>query len=277
MLVFGLPLVPTAVSAWALALVDRIILARVGSLSQVGQYAIANRLASLLLIGVSAFLLALTPFLFQTFSEHAGQEKAARARILTYLTFIVSFAGLIITLFAKEVLELLAPQFDDAYLAVGPLALGTAAYGISAVLTNGIALAKRTIYLAVFGIAAALINIGLNFVLIPPLGIVGSAVATTVGFGVLALSYYWISQRIYPTPYEPRKILTMLGIGTAIGVLGVVPLGSPAVVIAIKLAAVPAFLVAVRLTGAMTVADFVELRRFVVGMIPGRATRPAPS
>jgi O-antigen/teichoic acid export membrane protein len=277
MLAFGLPLVPTAVSAWALALVDRIILARVGSLSQVGQYAIANRLASLLMIGVSAFLLALTPFLFATYSEHAGQEKAARARILTYLTFIVSFAGLVVTLFAKEVLEVLAPRFGDAYLAVGPLALGTAAYGIAAVLTNGIALARRTIYLAVFGLIAALVNIGLNFALIPPLGIVGSAVATTIGFGVLALSYYWISQRIYPTPYEPMKILTMLGIGTALGVLGVVPLGPTPLAIAIKLATIPVFLAAVRLTGSMTAADFVELWRFVLGMIPRRATSPAPS
>jgi O-antigen/teichoic acid export membrane protein len=273
MLAYGLPLIPSAISAWALSLVDRIILARLGSLSQVGEYAIANRLASLLMIGVTAFLLALTPFLFATYSEDAEQEKAARGRILTYLTFVLSFAGLALTLFAKEVLEVVAPRFHDAYLAVGPLALGTAAYGIAVVLTTGIALARRTMYLAVLGVAAALVNVGLNFALIPPFGIVGSAVATTFGFGLLALSYYWVSQQIYPTPYEPMKVLTMLGIATAIGVLGAVPLGATPVALAIKLAALGAFFVAVRLTRAMTGAEFAELRRFVIGMIPGAMHR----
>ena len=36
MFAYGLPLVPSALSAWALALVDRIILSRLGSLSEVG-------------------------------------------------------------------------------------------------------------------------------------------------------------------------------------------------------------------------------------------------
>jgi O-antigen/teichoic acid export membrane protein len=268
MLVYGLPLVPSAISAWALSLVDRIILARLGSLAQVGEYAIANRLASLLMIGVTAFLLALSPFLFATYSEDAEQEKAARGRILTYLTFILSLAGLVLTLFAKELLEVVAPRFDDAYLAVGPLALGTAAYGIAVVLTTGIALARRTMYLAVLGVAAALVNIGLNFALIPPFGIVGSALATTVGFGVLALSYYWVSQQVYPTPYEPKKVLITLGVATMIGALGVVPLGPTPVALAVKLAAVGAFVVAVRLTGVMTGAEFAELRRFLIGMVP---------
>jgi O-antigen/teichoic acid export membrane protein len=276
MLAYGLPLVPSAIAAWALSLVDRIILARLGSLSQVGEYAIANRLASLLMIGVTAFLLALTPFLFATYSEDAEQEKAARGRILTYLTFILSLGGLTLTLFARELLELVAPRFDDAYLAVGPLALGTTAYGIAVVLTTGISLARRTMYLAVLGVAAAVVNIGLNFALIPPFGIVGSALATTAGFGVLALSYYWVSQRIYPTPYEPAKVLITLAIGTLIGILGVVPLGPTPVALAVKLVALGAFVLAVRLAGVMTSAEFAELKRFLIGMVP-RGFRAATS
>ena len=80
MLTYGLPLVPAAVAAWSLALVDRIILSRLGSLAQVGQYAIANRLASLLIIGLTAFVFALTPFLLSIYSESPDQERAARGQ-----------------------------------------------------------------------------------------------------------------------------------------------------------------------------------------------------
>ena len=176
MLRFGLPLVPSALAAWALALVDRIILSRLGSLDQVGQYAIANRLASLLLIGLTAFLFALTPFLLSIYSENPAQEKAARGRTLTYLTFILTFVGLVLTLFARELIDVVAPKFDEAYKAVGPLMLGMIGYGIVSVLTTGFSIARKTGRLALLTVAAAALNIGLNFALIPPWGIVGASV-----------------------------------------------------------------------------------------------------
>jgi O-antigen/teichoic acid export membrane protein len=270
MLAYGLPLVPSALSAWALALVDRIILARLGNLSQVGQYAVANRLALLLLIGINAFLFALSPFLLSTYSDDPAQEKAARGRTLTYLTFILALSGLTLTLFAKEIVEIVAPKFDDSYLAVGPLAFGAAAYGLASLLTTSLAITRRTLHLATLAITAAALNIGLNFALIPPFGIVGAALATAAAYGVLAASYYWATQRLYPTPYEPRKVLTMLAAASALGVLGVVPLGPVPVAITVKLAAVAAFIGASWVSGAMTGTEFRELRRFVGGMIPLR-------
>jgi O-antigen/teichoic acid export membrane protein len=267
MLVYGLPLVPAALSAWALALVDRIILSRLGSLAEVGEYAVANRLAQLLLIGMTAFLFALSPFLLSTYSEDPEQEKAARGRTLTYLTFILALVGLTMTLFAKEIFEVVAPKFDDAYLTVGPLSLGTVLYGIATVLTTGLAIVRKTVHLAGLAVGAAVLNIALNFALIPPFGIVGAGVATAVGYGALVLSYYWLTQRLYPTPYEPRKVLTMLAAATLLGLLGLVPFGPVGVGVLVKLAAVAAFVAVSWLTRAMTGTEYRELRRFATGML----------
>ena len=273
MLAYGLPLVPAILAAWALALVDRIILSRLGSLAQVGQYAIANRLASLLMLALTAFLFALTPFLFSTYAEDPAQEKAARARTLTYLTFILSLVGLVLTLFAKEIVDVVAPRFSEAYNAVGPLMLGAVGYGLVSVLTVGFSIARKTGRLALLAVMAAALNIGLNFALIPPFGVVGAAFATAVGYGFLAASYYWVAQRVYPTPYEPKKVLTTLAIASVLGVAGVLPLGPLGVAIAVKLLALTVFVAGVRLTGIMTGAEFSELWRFVLGMIPARLSR----
>jgi O-antigen/teichoic acid export membrane protein len=268
MLAYGLPLVPAALAAWALALVDRIILARLGSIAQVGQYAVANRLASLLLIGLTAFLFALTPFLLATYSEDPDQEKAARARTLTYLTFILSLSGLVLTLFAWEIVTVVAPNFIEAYKAVGPLMLGAIGYGLVSLLTTGFSIARKTGRLALLTLIAAGVNIGLNFALIPPYGIVGAAFATTIGYGVLAASYYWAAQRVYWTPFELEKVLITLVLASALGVVGVLPLGSEAVAIPVKLLALAVFLLGVGLSGAITRAELVELRRFAHGMVP---------
>jgi O-antigen/teichoic acid export membrane protein len=274
MLSFGLPLVPAALAAWALALVDRLILSNVGSLSQVGQYAIANRVSSLLSVGMTAFLFALTPFLLSIYSDDPEQERAARGRTLTYLTFILSLGGLVLTLFAKEALDVLAPRFGDAYKAVGPLVLGMIFYGLASVLATGLSLARTTGRGAILTVLAAAINIGLNFALIPSYGIVGAGVATAVGYGFLAVSYYVAAQGVYRTRYEPQKVITTLVLGSVLGVLGVVPLGSSAVALLVKLAAIVAFMVAVRVTGTITGAEFSELRKFARAMFPfplGRA------
>jgi O-antigen/teichoic acid export membrane protein len=273
MLAFGLPLVPATLASWALALVDRIILARLGSLAQVGEYAIANRLASLLTIGMTAFLFALTPFLFSTYSEDPAQEKAARGRTLTYLTFVLALTGLVLTLFSQEILNVIAPRFESAYKAVGPLMLGMLAYGLVTLLATGIALARSTGRGALLSVLAAGINIGLNFALIPPFGIVGAALATAVGYGFLAVAYYLLSQHLYPTPYEPRKALLTVGAASAFGVLGVVPLGLEAVAVPVKLAAIAGFVAVIWVTGTMRQAEFAELRRFLFGMIPGSFAR----
>jgi len=267
MLAYGLPLIPSALSAWALALVDRIILSRLGSLSEVGEYAVANRLALLLLIGMTAFLFALSPFLLSTYSEDPQLEKAARGRTLTYLTFILALGGLTLTLFANEIFEVVAPTFDDAYLAVGPLALGAALYGVSTLLTTGLAIVRKTVHLSALAIGAAILNVVLNFALIPPFGIVGAGLATAAGYGALALSYYWLAQRLYPTPYEPRKVVTMLATATLLGLLGLVPFEPVGLSVAVKLAALAVFVGVSWLTRAMTGTEYRELRRFATGML----------
>jgi O-antigen/teichoic acid export membrane protein len=273
MLAFGLPLVPATLASWALALVDRIILARLGSLAQVGEYAIANRLASLLTIGMTAFLFALTPFLFATYSEDPAQEKAARGRTLTYLTFVLALTGLVLTLFSREILTVIAPRFESAYKAVGPLMLGMLAYGLVALLATGILLARSTGRGALLTVLAAGINIGLNFALIPPFGIVGAAVATAVGYSFLAIAYYLLSQHLYPTPYEPKKVLLILGAACAFGALGAVTLESETVAVIVKLAAIAGFVVVIWVTGTMTQDEFAELKRFLLGMVPARLRR----
>jgi O-antigen/teichoic acid export membrane protein len=274
MLRYGLPFVPAALAAWMLALVDRIILTHLGSLSQVGQYAIANRFSNLLMIGMGAFLFALTPYLFSLYAQDPELEKAARARVLTYLTFVLTLGGLALTLFAKELIQVLAPSFNESYKAVGPLVFGMVAFGLSTVLATGMALARTTLRGAFLVIGAAAINIGLNFALIPSYGIVGAGIATAVGYGLLSTSYYLVSQHVYHTQYESRKVLMILALATALGAFGVIPLGPAAVAVPLKLVVLIVFVAGVRVTGAITRVEFAELRKFVQAMIPlplGRA------
>jgi O-antigen/teichoic acid export membrane protein len=270
MAAYGVPLIPSLLAAWALALVDRIILSSLEDLQAVGQYAIANRLAGLLLVAMTAFALALQPFLLSLYSDDPVLEKEARGRTLTYFTFALCLGALTLTLFAKEVLLIVAPAFDEAYKAVGPLALAAVGYGLATVLTMGIALARRTIYLSVLSLVSVGVNIGLNFALIPPFGFVGAAVAAAAGYGALAALYYVFAQRMYPTPYEPAKVLSIVTLTGAAALVGVAPVEPLALALGLKLATLAGLVLVLWAARVMAAPEYRELGRFVGAMVPFR-------
>ena len=239
MLSYGIPLVPTALSVWALTFVDRLLLEHLGSLSEVGQYAMANRLASVLLLAVTAFAIAFSPFALDLRTRDPERERAARARVLTVLITVLALIGTVLSVFARELLAVLAPAFEDAANTVGLLCLGTLLYGVASVVMLEISIARRTHIFAVYSTIGAVVNIALNVVLIPPLGTVGAGVATVAAFLVLATGYWWQAQKLTRTPYETTTVIELILAATAVGALGLLPLG--ALYALVKIAGVAAF------------------------------------
>ena len=267
MLVYGMPLVPAAIAVWALALLDRLLLGWLSTLSEVGQYAVANRISGVLFLLVTGFVLAFGPYVFSIYAEDPELEKVVRGKTLTYVTLGLSLGALCLTLFAREILLVAAPSFDDAYKAVGPLSFGVLAVGISSVIMAGVSIARRTIYLALLAGIGVVVNVAFNLVLIPPFGMLGAAFATAAAYGVLTFLHYKVAQRLYPTPYEPRNVVIIVALASAFGTLGVVGLGPLVVALAIKTLAVGAFLVALRLTGVVVDDEIDRIRDLVGGRL----------
>jgi O-antigen/teichoic acid export membrane protein len=175
---------------------------------------------------------------------------------------VFAVAGLALALFARELIEILAPDFDRAYEAAGLVLLGVAMYSLSVVAMTGITYVRRTVIIAVGAVGAAALNIGLNFVLIPPLGQVGAGIATAVAYAAMAVAYYVVSQRLYPTPgFEPGKVVAIVLLAAAIGTIGVIPIDPLGVALLVKSLALGAFLVALALMGAVSRPELARLRQ----------------
>jgi O-antigen/teichoic acid export membrane protein len=263
MLAYGIPLVPAALSMWALMLVDRIILSRLSSLAEVGQYAVANRVSSVLLLVVTAFSLAFGPYVFSLFAEDQALERKVRADALKYFLVVLLTCAVGLTLYAREVLELVAPSFDRAYEAVGPLCFGIVAFGTSAVTVAGISFTRRMGYVPLVSGAAAIVNIALNFALIPPFGMIGAAIATAVGFLILAWLQLRLAQRLYPTPYETRKLLVAVVLAVACGAVGLVKIEPTLLALAVKTVTLLVFLASLRVASVIDEGDIGHARRLI--------------
>jgi O-antigen/teichoic acid export membrane protein len=260
MLSYGLPLVPAAVALWGLNFVDRVMLAKLGSLADTGQYAIANRFAFVPMLAVTAFTTAFGPFQLALWKDNAELEKQVRDRLLTYLTVALVTIGVVLAVFAREIVFLMAPSFTRAYQVVGLLVLSVAFWGIAGLVLFGIGLMRRTGYVALFTMLAASLNIALNFALIPPWGMIGAGCANLVAYVLLAVVYYWKSQQLYPTSYSLRRPATVLAAGALAMAVGVLPADPSLVTYGVKVATVGAFAVSLWAFGVIDEHELSELK-----------------
>jgi O-antigen/teichoic acid export membrane protein len=266
MLRYGIPLIPTALALWALAFLDRIMLSRLSTLDEVGQYAVANRVASVLTLTVVAFTTAVGPQLFALYSSDRELEKFVRARVLTYLTVALCFGGLWLALFAQEIVHVVAPGYDSAYEAVGLLLLAIVFFAASGLTMAGISYTRRSVFFAVGASIALVVHIGLNFALMPSIGMLGAAISTLAAYVLLAGFYLLVSQRLYPTGYENRKVLVTLALAIPLGALGVVPLGPPASELTFKLLGILVFLLGIRVLGVVGPEETREIKSLLGGI-----------
>jgi O-antigen/teichoic acid export membrane protein/glycosyltransferase involved in cell wall biosynthesis len=216
---FGLPLVPTALFLWITNFSDRFFLVKLASVSEAGLYSVGVRVASAMVLLLTAFRMAWPAFAYSISDE--GEARRTYAYVLTYLTVVTAWMALALTLLSPWLVDLLAaPRFAASEEVVGPLAFATVSYGAYIVIAIGVGRARRTQFNWVVTGAAAVVNIALNFALIPAYGMIGAAIATVAAYTTMAVGMAWWSQKIYPVPYQWRRVATAALAAVAIASIG---------------------------------------------------------
>jgi O-antigen/teichoic acid export membrane protein len=218
---FGLPLVPSALALWAINFIDRFFVLAYKGLSEAGVYSLAVRASSVIVFLMIAFRLAWPAFAYSIDDDESA--KRTYSFVLTYLLFVCCWVSLALGTLAPWIVRVLAPSSPGFYRAdeaVGLLAFASTAYAGYTVLAIGIGRARRTQFNWIVSGAAAALNIGLNFVLIPPYGMMGAAVSTAVAYVALFVGMTLNSQQVYPVPYQWRRVATLSSVAIALTVVG---------------------------------------------------------
>ena len=110
---FGIPLVPAALALIAMSLGDRFFLVHFAGIEEVGRYEIGVRIASAMVLLITAFRTAWPAFAYSI--EEDGEAKRTYAYVLTYLVALASWLALALGLLAPWLVRLLAtPEFYAA-------------------------------------------------------------------------------------------------------------------------------------------------------------------
>src|SRR5438552_16888049 len=203
---FGMPLVPAQLAIWTLNFVDRVFIAKFKGQAEVGYYSIGVRIASATLLLPTAFRLAWPAFAYSI--EDENEARRTYGYVLTYVIFVTCWVSLSLALLAPWVVRLLTsrPEFYSGSRVVGLLSFSAAAWGAYTVVAIGIGRARFTQFNWVVSGAAAVINFGLCFALVPPYGMIGAAISVAAAMTAMFVLMTIHAQRVYPVPYQWRRV-----------------------------------------------------------------------
>lgn len=206
---FGAPLVPHLIFWWVIDLSDRMFLQHYATLQEVGIYSLGyNIIASLMVVAIAGLNNAWAPYFFSR-SNRPG-AKDIIAKLLMYFLCGLMFIGLMLSLFARELVVLITtPEYYDGYRAMPIIVIAFIFAGVGTILSNLIFYGKTSHHLPLLTGLAACVNIGLNVLLIPRFGMMGAAYATLLAMAVYAGLVFVVSQKVYRIEYEQGKIIPM--------------------------------------------------------------------
>ena len=224
LLSFGVPFVPSALAVMVINLSDRFLIKFYLGLDATGVYDISYKFGLPMLLVVRAFRSAWAPALLSV--PDPGEARAVCARVTTYFSMAAVLLFLCIAAFSRELILLVSGHNAPVYLpgqAVVPLiALAYLFYGLYVILTAGIYAEARTRMLPAIVGAGAVLNVGLNLLLIPRLGFVVAAWSTLAAYTLMAVLLYLNVRRFYPVPYEYRR-LVKVGVAGSVVFLSMFP------------------------------------------------------
>jgi O-antigen/teichoic acid export membrane protein len=241
---FGMPLVPSALALWTINFVDREFVSWYKDNAEVGVYSAAVKIAGVITFVMVAFRTAWPAFAYSI--EDDRDAKRTYSFVLTYLLTLASWLALALGALAPWWVALLTNErYQRAEKGVALLAFAGAIYAGYTVLAIGSGRARKTQFNWVVTGAGALVNVGLNFWLVPAYGMVGAAISTLAAYVVLFVGMTLYAQSVYPVAYQWRRVLTCVGAGVALTLAARVP-GLPLLPSALLVLAYPLVLLAAR-------------------------------
>lgn len=209
--IFGIPYLPAGIASQIVQVIDRPIMELLTNMKMVGIYQANYKLGIFMMLFVSMFQYAWQPFFLTNSKEENAKEMFSK--VLTYFTLVGSIMLVILSLFIDDLVKI--PIFGrtiihHAYwsgLTIVPVVLfGYLFNGMYVNLSAGLYIEEKSVYAPItVGIGAA-VNVAVNFLLIPVMGMMGAAIATFASYFVMTVSIYFITQRFYKMNYELAKI-----------------------------------------------------------------------
>jgi O-antigen/teichoic acid export membrane protein len=203
--VFSFPLMAAEISWVVLDSGDRFFVQHYLGTSALGYYAaaygIAIYLQDVLMMPLQLALFPVCMNLWTTKGKQETQELLSRSLDQFVMVAVAVIFGAIVT--SRDVIVLLASKkFQEAHGLLPYLVIGLVLSAVTIFFRPGLLIHKRASKIASATLYACILNIVMNIILLPRIGLVGAAVATTVSYGAIVVFLGYESLKVLPFKLE---------------------------------------------------------------------------
>jgi O-antigen/teichoic acid export membrane protein len=219
--VYGFPLLLANISAALFTVIDRVSLNSLTVLKSVALYNLAFKIASVIkLVLVDSMKLAIGPMMIKRMDS--PDNKRFYSKAMLYSSYALMFAIVGVSLFSLEIIKIIATSktYWEAVAIIPVISMSIFFINMKDITVYGLHIAKKTRIIGIIVVAATVISIVLNVLLIPVWDITGAAVATLLSQFIYWYACYYYSQKVFYVPYEIRKLSVMLITGAVLSFSG---------------------------------------------------------
>lgn len=218
---YSLPLIPHSLFGWTYSTIDRLLINKLRTTSEVGLYNVGAQFGLLLSVFTDSINKAYAPWFF----ENVEKGELGKERIVSVSSLLIgfySFLGLGLSFFAPELVVLMTKSnFHQAWLTVPFIAFGCVFGGIYYVVCNSLFI-KKTYLVPMVTVFSAVVSIVMNLLLIPKWGMLGAAASNMLSQFVTSIIIVAISIKVEPIRYKWAKMYSVVFFAFAFSLLSFV-------------------------------------------------------
>jgi O-antigen/teichoic acid export membrane protein len=244
MLGFGWPLIPGALAMIALGHARSYVINTWCTLAAVGIWSFGVRFGALITQSLGHPLRDVwNARVYALWDSSDGRGPAHFARAGTWSVGLYTWAAAGITVFARELVDVLAPpSFSDAVWVIPSAAAAYALREIALYFRSALLVGRRTSPLAYLEPALAIFDIVLSVVLVSRFGLHGAMAAFPLVFAVYLVVMHREAKRGLNVRFEYRAMVALSALALCVGAMGMsIHTSNPAASIAIKLLLIMAY------------------------------------
>ena len=219
---YSFPLVVGNLAAWILGLSDRYVLQFFRGVQEVGIYSISYQISqNSIMLFISLFALAFNPLIVISW-EKEGKESSQKflTQGTRYFLLLCIPAIVGISVLRSPILNVLStPNYYEGAKIIPLVVLGVFFLGLMQRFGAGLSLYKKT-YLSMFCIiTSGLLNLGLNFLLIPKYGYMAAAFTTLISYAFLLFLMIVVSRRFFVWEFPFKSLAKAMCASSVMGIV----------------------------------------------------------
>ncbi|WP_435248273.1 oligosaccharide flippase family protein [Vibrio sp. nBUS_14] len=230
---YGIPLVVSSVSYWAMASSDKFIISYYLGMESVGFYSVAQTLGAVFIIFQSILSVIWPPYIYKLNKKSPIIAIKKASDWLDIIMSISIFICIVFVSFSDVIVGVFPEEYSDIRNIISVIFLSSVIYTISELMLIGMNVSKKTSYVMFITIISLIVNLVLSIYLVKDFQLYGVAISTLISFSVmlflraLGSHYFWGGEKkrsifckllilyfvVLFHKYIPSYMLLFLGVG----------------------------------------------------------------